>query len=175
MSDCRYISPVIGGENCSVKLSERQHSTIINGALEEIMKSKYKHVDEHLCLRPFPQIGLGSLPFDEMKRKYREDMIQQAGIVVFIFGNRQDKQDKSKIILADGMIEEFEIAKEQGKIIIPVGSTGGASAKIYDEVKSNIKEYPYLEEYLKELGDETTNSDKLISLISKIISDQQIL
>jgi hypothetical protein len=150
-------------------------STIINGALEEIMKSKYKHVDEHLCLRPFPQIGLGSLPFDEMKRKYREDMIQQAGIVVFIFGNRQDKQDKSKIILADGMIEEFEIAKEQGKIIIPVGSTGGASAKIYDEVKSNIKEYPYLEEYLKELGDETTNSDKLISLISKIISDQQIL
>jgi hypothetical protein len=94
---------------------------------------------------------------------------------VFIFGNRQDKQDKSKIILADGMIEEFEIAKEQGKIIIPVGSTGGASAKIYDEVKSNIKEYPYLEEYLKELGDETTNSDKLISLISKIISDQQIL
>jgi hypothetical protein len=23
MSDCRYISPVIGGENCSVKLSER--------------------------------------------------------------------------------------------------------------------------------------------------------
>ena len=30
-------------------------SSVINGALDEIMNSKYKHVDEHLCLRPFPQ------------------------------------------------------------------------------------------------------------------------
>jgi len=30
-------------------------SSVINGALEEIMSTKYKHVNEHLCLRPFPQ------------------------------------------------------------------------------------------------------------------------
>lgn len=30
-------------------------SSVINGALDEIHKNKYNHIDEHLCLRPFPQ------------------------------------------------------------------------------------------------------------------------
>lgn len=89
-------------------------STIINGALEEIMRSKYKHVDEHLCLRPFPHFSSGDIPMNELKKKYREDMIQQAGIAVFIFGNKKD--ENGNIIEADGMIEEFQIAKEQKKL-----------------------------------------------------------
>ena len=30
-------------------------SAVINGALDVIYKTKFRHVDEHLCLRPFPQ------------------------------------------------------------------------------------------------------------------------
>ena len=146
-------------------------STIINGALDEIMRSKYKHVDEHLCLRPFPQIVSGPTPQDQKKQKYREDMIQQAGIAVFIFGNKKVGND---IVLADGMLKEFEIAKSLGKLIIPVGATGGATAVIYEEVKANIKQYPYLEEHLEKLGGET-DREQLVELISKIIKSQQII
>jgi hypothetical protein len=149
-------------------------STIINGALEEIMRSKYKHVDEHLCLRPFPQTSSGAMPMNELKKKYREDMIQQAGIAVFIFGNKEDENEKGKIIHADGMIEEFKIAKEQKKVIIPIGSTGGASAIIYSEVKHNIADYPYLQDYIDKLM-QTSDAKLLIDLVCSIIKEQQLI
>ncbi|MOA60791.1 hypothetical protein D3C78_1857690 [compost metagenome] len=72
------------------------------------------------------------------------------------------------------MIEEFEIAKKQQKIIIPVGSTGGASETIYNEVKRNSECYPYLTEYLDELG-QVSDADSLIELIYCIIKGQQII
>lgn len=145
-------------------------STIINGALEEIIQSKYKHVDEHLCLRPFPQIVSGKIPLGQLWQKYREDMIGQAGIVAFIFGN---KKNGDHIVVADGMMKEFEIAKQMGKIILPVGSTGGAAKLIYEQIKLNIGQYAYLYDYLQELGSET-DCARLIEIIIKIIKDQQI-
>ena len=60
------------------------------------------------------------------------------------------------------------------KIIIPVGSTGSAALKIYEEVKENITEYPYLGEYLNDLETET-DWNKLIKLITKIIDNLQII
>lgn len=146
-------------------------SMVVNGALEEIMQSKYKHTDEHLCLRPFPQSASGTMEIDQLWHKYREGMIKQAGIAVFIFGNKEESGD---IIPADGMIKEFEIAKQMGKFIIPIGSTGGASAIIFDEVRSNITQYPYLKEYLNKLSGET-DYEQLINLIVKIVKDQQII
>lgn len=146
-------------------------STIINGALEEIMLSKYKHVDEHLCLRPFPQIMSGETPLDQLWNSYREDMIAQAGFAVFIFGN---KKVGDKIQIADGMLKEFDIAKRMGKFIIPVGSTGSAAAEIYKTVKDNIGEYPYLVEPLDSLTTETA-CDKLVKLICEIIKKQQVV
>lgn len=168
--------------NLAVKLVESDYriisgfglgigSTIINGALAEIMRSKYKHVDEYLCLRPFPQVASGDIPLDELWKCYREDMIGQSGIAVFIFGN---KKENEKIVIADGMLEEFEIAKKYGKIIIPVGSTGAAATLIHEEVKANIEQYPYLECYLETLEKETDKS-RLIETIYKIINSQRLI
>ncbi|ETJ99320.1 SIR2-like domain protein [Eubacterium nodatum ATCC 33099] len=144
-------------------------SLIINGALEEIFKSKYKHVDEHLYLRPFPQVELETDSKEEIWQKYREDMIGESGIAIFIFGNKCENED---VKIADGMIKEFYIACEQNKLIIPVGSTGGAARVIYDTVKNNMGEYSYLNEYIDALGTET-EPDKLVELICKIIKAQQ--
>lgn len=146
-------------------------STIINGALEEIMESKYKHVDEHLCLRPFPQIASGNAPLGELWKKYRENMIEQAGIAIFIFGN---KKVDDNIVVADGMLKEFDIAFSLGKIIIPVGITGGAAAKIHGIIKQNIEQYSYLKEVIDKLGEER-DCNKLVDLIKGIVKEQQII
>ncbi len=140
-------------------------SYIINGALEEIMTSKYNHIDEHLCLRPFPQFESGDKPLRELWVNYRQEMIELSGICIFMFGN---KKDGNNIVLADGVIREFDISKEQGKYLIPIGSTGYAAKHIFDYIKNNIKEYAYLEKYLDELENET-DIDKLISVIFDII------
>lgn len=142
-------------------------SVIINGALEEIMSSKFKHVEEYLCLRPFPQIQSGSRPLADSWEEYRQEMINNCGISIFIFGN---KKTDTGIDIANGMIREFEIAQERKKIIIPIGSTGYAAKEIWVKVKENIYSYPYLWKYIEFLEVET-NVDKLISLIITIIKE----
>ncbi len=146
-------------------------SSIINGALEEIMESKYKHIDEHLCLRPFPQIQTGSISLEEQRGIYRVDMIAQSGIAIFLFGN---KRVDDKTVIADGMLKEFENAKDQNKIIIPVGSTGSAAKEIFDEIQLQIDRYQYLKPYLTRLAD-TLEIDELITLICEIIDSVQLI
>ena len=145
-------------------------SSIINGALEEIMNSKYKHVDEHLCLRPFPQVINGQIPPEELWHQYRENMIKQAGIAIFLFGN---KTSEAGTIIADGVLKEFEIAKENNLVIIPIGSTGWASSVILNEVKQNIANYPYLVDFIEDLN-LCNDAEHLISVIKKIIKIVQL-
>lgn len=145
-------------------------SSIINGALEEIMTTKYKHIDEHLSLRPFPQIASGKLSREELWRKYRENMISQAGIVIFIFGN---KCVDNEIVPANGLLEEFDIACQLGKKIIPVGSTEGAAKIIYKKIEKDIDKHSYLKKHIIDLEKET-DVNKLVKLIYKIVKEQQI-
>ena len=143
-------------------------SYIINGALTEIWHSKYRHTSDYLHLYPF-QIGVK----DDAERKrtyirYRKDMISDSRVAIFVFGNKKD--DDGKIVEADGCIEEFQIAKENKDIIIPIGSTGYAANSILNEIKTNIGKYPYLEDYLGILETETDISkiiDTVIAIAKK--------
>lgn len=146
-------------------------SAVINGALDVIYSEKYRHVDEHLCLRPFPQ-NIADVTMRKMRwKKYREDILEEVGIVVFIFGNKKikDASGKEKVVDADGCIQEFEIAKSLNRVVIPIGSTGYASRKIYDEIKGNISDYPYLINFIDCLGTET-DPDKLVSIVIEIVN-----
>lgn len=144
-------------------------SSVINGALEEIYSSKFKHIDEHLCLRPFPQGIADAIKRKDLYTKYRQDMIGQVGISVFMFGNKKENGD---IVYANGCREEFELAKVAGNIIIPIGSTGYVAKEILDEVKSDIDNYSYLKEYISEL-EESTDINVIVKLVLKIIHSVQ--
>lgn len=115
-------------------------SSIINGALDEIYKTKYRHVSEHLGLFPFPQHDDGEKLLAERWTENREQMISEAGVCIFIFGN---KKVNGEVVSASGMMEEFQIAKKRGKIIIPIGSTGFGAKEIFDQMKESEK-YDYL-------------------------------
>lgn len=143
-------------------------SSIINGALDEIYSSKYKHVDEHLSLYPFPQIEEENKSLKERKTKYRNTIISNSGICIFVFGN---KIKNGKTVKADGMLEEFKIAKKLGKIIIPIGNTAEAANQIFRDMKKQRKLYPYLENFWSIL--ENGKNDNVISKISEIIKQQQ--
>ena len=144
-------------------------SSVINGALEEIYSSKYKHIDEHLCLRPFPQGISDAVKRKELYTKYRKDMIGQVGISIFLFGN---KKVSGNVVCADGCREEFELAKGAGNIIIPVGSMGYMAKTILDEIKLDIDNYPYLKEYVSKL-EKTTDIEEIVELVLNIIDSVQ--
>lgn len=139
-------------------------SSVINGALDEIYKTKYRHVNEHLGLFPFPQSETGEKTLPQRWTENRKQMISEAGICIFIFGN---KIDKGKVVSAPGMIEEFQIAKEKRKIIIPIASTGFAAKKFFDEMKES-SDYAYLNDYWDILETEK-DLTKVFSTIDKII------
>lgn len=139
-------------------------SSVINGALDEIYKTKYRHVDEHLGLFPFPQHDDGEKSIAERWTDNRNQMISQAGICIFIFGN---KIVNDEVVSAPGMMEEFQIAKESGKIIIPIGSTGAAAKEIFDEMKES-GDYTYLNDYWNVLENEE-NAENVFDTIVKII------
>ncbi len=147
-------------------------SAVVNGALDIIYAEKYRHVDEHLCLRPFPQNISDPVERAERWKKYREGILDETGISVFMFGNKRDKAT-GNIVEADGCIQEFEIAKAKGNLIIPIGSTGYAAKTIFDRVKADSADFPYLTSYLAQLESET-DIDKLVDVIIEIIQNQVV-
>ena len=147
-------------------------SSVINGALDEIYGSRFKHMDEHMCLRPFPQ---GIMDEDERKakwRKYRESILSENGIAIFIMGNKKNYENEK--VIADGCLQEFEIAKEYNCSIIPIGCTGDAAAKIYDAVKEDVAHFSYLEHYMDLLGTES-DIDKIVDSVIEIAKTQRII
>ncbi len=78
-------------------------------------ETKYRHIDERLILWPFPQ----SIEDEQEKRdkftKYREDMLSEAGVAIFMFGNKLGCQKNPPIVEADGVLEEYSIAKKRGE------------------------------------------------------------
>ena len=146
-------------------------SAVINGATEYVFSTKYRHLDDALVLRPFPQVVTGTKSKDERNLEYRHEMMKHAGLALFIFGNKDD--EKGGVKNSNGMIEEFEVAIKQGVIPIPVGATGYASAELWDRVMAKPSLYPKnsdLMDALKQIGDSSLKDDDLINQILKAIS-----
>lgn len=113
-------------------------SSIINGALEAIYNNPSRFSENQLILKPFPQFKTGKKELKALWEEYRQKMISNCGISIFVFGN---KQVDGKIIEANGVIREFEISKDNGNVCIPIGITNHAAMKIYQKIIKEPKKY----------------------------------
>src|SRR5690606_13139787 len=113
-------------------------SIVINGALDYKINSNYRNLDDLLILRPFPQIQSGKNSIKEVWSEYRNDMISQAGISIFMFGN---KNVEDKIVDSNGMMEEFEICLTNGVVPIAIGMTGYVSKKLWKKTTESMDKY----------------------------------
>jgi hypothetical protein len=148
-------------------------SCIISGALEELYDSKAKRVEERLKARPFPQVTTGKIKKSELWTKYRQDMLSNVGIAVFMFGNKKQHGSES-IIDADGMIEEFEISLENGIVPIPIGATGFTALKLWKRVIDDYDKIigiKSLKPYFEQLEDTKKSDEELLSLTTNLIDE----
>jgi len=109
-------------------------SSVVSGLLGEIYASGIPSLDRKLFLRPFPQMIPSGFDKQSFQQRYREDLIQQAGICVFIGGFRRIN---GAVEPALGVLQESEIALAEGKVLIPIAATGGAAAEIWTRIKNN--------------------------------------
>ena len=100
-------------------------------------------------------------------KQYREDMISRAGISIFLFGN---KLENGNIVLANGMRSEYQIAKEQHNLIVPIGCTGYVAQEIWEEVNKNLaKYYNKVEADLKEIFEKLNSKVDNNTLIDNVL------
>jgi hypothetical protein len=146
-------------------------SSIINGALESIYSNPIKYSESQLILKPFPQFETGDKPLKVMWEDYRQKMISQCGISIFVFGNK--KNDKNEIIDAGGVIREFEISTDNGNICIPIGLTGYATSQIYKMIASEPEKHfekpDLFMSLINHLADPTTTLEMAIIEIDKLL------
>lgn len=114
-------------------------SAVINGALDAVYERPDRYSEDQLIIKPFPQFKTGEKELPALWEEYRQRMIRHAGIAIFVFGNKLD-QDK-KVVSANGVRREFEIAVENGLIPIPVAATGYVAEELYSEVSKDFKAY----------------------------------
>jgi hypothetical protein len=122
-------------------------SFVISSAIQTINEKKYGHYDDYIEINPFP------FQFTEDERQkfnklYRNRILSSCGIAIFIFGN---KTKDGKVIVADGVLEEFKIAMEKGLYVIPIGSTGYAALELSKKISDNLADYDYLQEHIEML------------------------
>ena len=141
-------------------------SQVITGVLEELYQHQGKRLHDQLILRPFPQ----GADAQKQWETYRQEMIAHAGIAVFIFGN---KLQAGSVVPANGVRREFEIAKANGLLLIPIGATGYMAQELWQEITDNFDAYypkhPELKPLFAVLGD-ASDSKRLIDTVVEIIN-----
>ncbi|BDP83348.1 hypothetical protein EfmAA610_05580 [Enterococcus faecium] len=109
-------------------------------------------------------------------RRYRENIIAESGISIFVFGN---KLESGEIVTADGMIEEFELSVQNELKDFPIGFTKGASKVLFDKIQENFSDY--FDDSLKSKfqalekldteGEVDKKVEQIVSLINSIQED----
>lgn len=111
-------------------------SAAVGGALGVVLREAAPNLEKSLLLRPFPQEAPSDINMADFRRRYRDGMIQQAGFAVFVCGLKEAPRMGAPV-MAEGVIEEFESAQRLGRIVIPIGATGGAAAQIWDRLNKS--------------------------------------
>lgn len=144
-------------------------SAVINGALDAIYDRPDKYSEDQLIIKPFPQFKTGDKDLPVLWEEYRQRMIKFAGIAIFIFGNKHD--ESKKIINANGVKREFEIAIEKGLIPIPIASTGFMSEEIFNTIMADPKEfYPNQEWIIPIVMELAKNEISIPDIIKTVIN-----
>lgn len=138
-------------------IGRRFGTHLIGYANEYLAKKGVKDIARHMIIRPFVGREEGTA---EKKKQERERVISQCGAAIFLFG----EQDHNGVAGKSGVMEEFEIACQQHKTIIPIAYSGMVSEAIWQQVKQNLTQYPYLEGKIDML-----NSDCPLNTLSKLL------
>lgn len=143
---------------------------VILGSMEALYNAADNGSGDRTVLRPFPQQLPSTMTEEEFQTRYREEMISNARFAVFIAGNRPDAT--GNIIVAPGVLQEFEIARAMKKYIIPIGATGHAALDIWTKVsQAPATYYPHVDvsRELRTLGDASKPPDALVEATLRII------
>jgi hypothetical protein len=149
---------------------------VVNGILTQLEKDGTQMLDDRIVLRPFPIAIPDATERRRRWKAYRQDMLAQAGVALFLFGNKRDAT--GNIVAADGMEEEFALASQKRLALVPVGCTGHTASELHTRVLGNFADhYPAsgfkrLFQDLAKSGSVQQVSARVVALIEKLRDDR---
>ena len=146
-------------------IGRRFGTHLIGYANEFLAKQGVKDIEKYLIVKPFVGNKKSSA---KDKKKSREKVIGLCGSAIFVFG----EEDGNSINTRSGVLEEFEIACKQHKIVIPIAYPSMMSEEIWKKIKGNITQYPYLEKIIDLLTYEQS-AEHISELIVHILDSVQ--
>ncbi|MEK2688874.1 SIR2 family protein [Bdellovibrio sp. GT3] len=145
-------------------------SAVINGALQ-FSDETGQELGDKLVLKPFPQFATTPRELTSMWQEYRKSMLKNVGVAVFVFGSKL--HENGGIVNAPGVRKEFEIARQLGIKLIPVGVTGWMSEQLWNEVETNFKLFygdnTKIRAQFKKLGNTDSTPNQVTKAILNII------
>ncbi|MGD0088555.1 MAG: SIR2 family protein [Planctomycetota bacterium] len=138
---------------------------VIRGAMAAARNNNMPF-SERLRLWPFPTGGARD---PALWGKWREHMIDLAGFVIFLAGN---KLENNNVVLATGVEEEFALTAAKGRYPIPVGATGYTAERIWKDVNSRLdKLYPGLavQGPFRVLGNPNASTEAIVEAVFEIV------
>ncbi len=147
-------------------IGRRFGTHLIGYANENLAKRGIKNFEKYIIIRPFVGIEENA---NEEKKRLRKEVIDTCGAAIFIFGETNNIDDAHR----SGVYDEFRIACELHKIVIPIAYEGMISQEIWNKIKDDLTCYPYLESSIDKLTS-NTNIDELVTTIIYILDSIKI-
>ena len=147
-------------------------SATIAGFLDALRASGSWDLERRMIARPFPQPLEGETPDRTQWTKLRQELARLSGTIVFVGGSNLLKGD---MVLADGVLQEKELAQAEGAFLLPVGATGGAAKAIADELigsglsSSGESALRPTDAELISLSDDALDANALVVIVKKIL------
>lgn len=140
---------------------------VVSGAYMSEKNQSIDYIRKHIHIQPIISAENQEI---EKKNEIRKMLLNDSGIVIFIFGKTMFNKDNIPQELEfDGTYIEYGIAQELDKIIIPIGITGFTAKYIYNEFCKNHKEQKELYKNLNLDGKNSTGDINIDALIDEII------
>lgn len=140
-------------------------NALISGAIETLHERRLGRFEDFLTVRPFPRHFADPDKRTALWTNFRNDMIGEAGVAMFLFGN---KSEGGRTVDADGVAEEFEIASSLGLDLVPVASTGYMARALADTLIARPEPPPYSDD-LRTLAEEHGRPQELLEPLLQIL------
>lgn len=149
---------------------------VIDGVVTNLNEKNSRDYYNSINIAPFPQKISDKVKRKEVWKKHRKNLLSQCGIAIFIMGNKYNEKSKDddNLINADGVLKEFKIARKKGLKLIPIGSTGSQSKKLWADMNLCLKAYyPEADDefvhLFGKLGESGVHEDEMIEVVLKLL------
>lgn len=109
-------------------------SATLSGFLEGVRDEGLWSLPDRLIARPFPQPEQARHDHRAQWRALREEMAHLTGALVVVGGSKSGPSGEH--VVAEGVLEEVRLCQKNGRLVIPVGASGGAAEIVAKEFLS---------------------------------------